>query len=352
VETFAAESKRAGSKSRILHAGHPDKEEADMSCKALRVAFALCAALAAGAVFAQSWPQKPIHIWIGFAAGGTPDIGTRIIAPKLTEALGQPVVVDNRPGAGGILAMEYVSKAPPDGYTLALGTVGTLVLAKALIPTAAYDPITSFTPIGAFAKITFMVAIRTNLPATNLKEFIALAKSRPGKLNYGSSTPGSPPHILCEMFKQQAGIDVVGITYKGSAEAVTRFLAGDVQMLADAYPSLGPLIAAGKARALLVTSSTRFKKLPDVPTAAEAGLPDYTVESWLGVVGPAGTPDAAVRRMNAELVKVMAPREMAAAMDKIGLEIFTTTPEEFAALIKRDWPKWSSAVRSAGIKPQ
>ena len=323
-----------------------------MNSKAFQFTLALCAALSAGAACAQSWPQKPVRVLIGFAPGGTPDIGMRIIAPKLTEGLGQPIIVENRPGAGGMLAMEYVAKAAPDGYTLAIGTVGTLMLAKALIPTAAFDPVTSFSPIGAFAKITFIVATSTSLPATNLKEFIALAKSQPGKLNNGTSTPGSPPHILSEMFKLQAGIDMVGITYKGSAESVTRFLGGDVQMLVDAYPSIGPLITAGKARALLVTSTTRFKKLPDVPTAAEAGLPDYSVESWLGLVGPAGTPDAAVRRINAELQKTMAPKEMADAMEKIGLDVFTNTPEQFAALIKSDWPKWNNAVRRAGIKAQ
>ena len=314
------------------------------------IALTLCA----GAVhaFAQAWPQKPVRVFIGFAPGGTPDIATRIIAPKLSENLGQPVIIENRPGAGGVIAMEFVSKAPADAYTLALGTVGTLVLAKALIPTAPFDPITSFTPIGAYAKVTFIVVTSTALPARTLKEFVALAKAQPGKFNYGSSTPGSPPHVLAEMFKLQAGIEVTGITYKGSAEAVSRFLAGDTHMMVDAYPSLGPLVASGKAAPLLVTSPTRYRKMPDVPTAKEVGLPDYTVESWLGFVAPAGTPDAPVRRFNAELVKTMAPKEMADALDKIGLEPFTNSPQEFAALIKSDWPKYNAAVKAAGIKPQ
>lgn len=301
---------------------------------------------------AQAWPQKPIRVFIGFAAAGPPDIATRIIAPKLSEGLGQTVIVENRPGAGGVIAMEHVAKSAPDGYTLALGTVGTMMLAKALIPKAGYDPLTSFVPIGTFAKTQFIVVSNPSLPARNLKEFVALAKSQPGKLNYGSSTPGSPPHILCEMFKNQAGIDIFGITYKGSADAVTNFLSGDVQMMVDSYAILGPLITANRARALLVTSSSRMKKLPDVPTAAEAGLPDFTVESWFGLVAPAGTPDAAVRRMNGELKKTMAFKEIIDAIERLGLDITTSTPEEFSATIRRDWPKWSAAVKASGAKTQ
>jgi tripartite-type tricarboxylate transporter receptor subunit TctC len=306
----------------------------------------------AGQALAQTWPQKPIRVFIGFAAAGPPDIATRIIAPKLGEGLGQPVVVENRPGAGGMIAMEHVARATPDGYTLALATVGTMILAKALIPKAAYDPLTSFVPIGTYAKTSFIVVSSPSLPARNLKEFTALAKSQPGKLNYGSSTPGSPPHILAEMFKTQAGIDVFGITYKGSADAVARFLSGDVHMMVDSYAILGPLIAANKARALLVTSSSRSKKLPDVPTAREAGLPDFAVESWFGLVAPAGTPDAAVRRMNAELVRTMASKDIIDAIERLGLDITTTTPEEFGATIRRDWPKWSAAVKASGAKTQ
>ena len=301
---------------------------------------------------AQAWPQKPIRVFIGFAAAGPPDIATRIIAPKLGEGLGQPVVVENRPGAGGMIAMEHVARATPDGYTLALATVGTMILAKALIPKAAYDPLTSFVPIGTYAKTSFIVVSSPSLPARTLKEFLGLAKSQPGKLNYGSSTPGSPPHILAEMFKTQAGVDIFGITYKGSADAVTRFLSGDVQMMVDSYAILGPLISANKARALLVTSSSRSKKLPDVPTAREAGLPDFAVESWFGLVAPTGTPDAAVRRMNAELVRTMAFKDIIAAIERLGLDITTSTPEEFSATIRRDWPKWSAAVKASGAKTQ
>jgi len=310
------------------------------------------ALLLSGGALAQTWPQKPIKVLIGFAAAGPPDVAMRIVAPKLGEALGQPVVTENRPGAGGMIAMEMVAKAAPDGYTLGLATVGTMLLAKALIPTAAYDPLTSFAPIGTFAKTTFIVVSSPSLPARTLKEFVALAKKQPGKLNYGGSTPGTPPHILAEMFKAQAGVDIFGINYKGSADAVTRFLAGDVQMVVDSYAILGPLIKSNKAIALLVTSAARSKNLPDVPTAAEVGMPDYAVESWFGLVAPAGTPAPVVRRLNAELVKTVAQKDIIDAIEKLGLETITSTPEQFAATIRTDWPKWSAAVKASGAKAQ
>ncbi|MFM9971224.1 MAG: Bug family tripartite tricarboxylate transporter substrate binding protein [Burkholderiales bacterium] len=300
---------------------------------------------------AQTWPQKPIRILIGFAAAGPPDIGTRIIAPKLGELLGQPLVIENRPGAGGVIAMEATAKAAPDGYTMGLGTVGTLFLAKALLPTAPYDP-QNFVPVGIFAKTQFIVITHPNVPANTLKEFVDLAKKQPGKFNYGASTPGSPPHMLAEMFKDQAGVDIFGITYKGSADAVQRFLAGDVQMIVDGYTVLGPLITSGKARALMVSSPQRMKKLPDVPTALEVGMPNYVIETFFSFVAPPGTPAAIPRRMNADIVKVMQEKPMIEAMDKLGLDAYASTPEELGGIIKNDWPKWNNAVKAAGIKAQ
>ncbi len=299
----------------------------------------------------QAWPQKPIHILIGFAAAGPPDIGARIIAPKLGEYLGQPLVIENRPGAGGVIAMEATAKAAPDGYTMGLGTVGTLFLAKALLPSAPYDP-QSFVPVGMFAKTQFIVVTHPSLPVNSLKEFIDLARKQPGKLNYGASTPGSPPHMLAEMFKDQAGVDIFGITYKGSADAVQRFLAGDVQMLVDGYTVLGSLITSGKGKALLVTSPQRMKKLPDVPTALEVNMPNYVIETFFSFVAPQGTPAAIARRMNAEMVKTMQDKSMIDAMDKLGLDAYVSTPKELGGVIKNDWPKWNNAVKAAGIKPQ
>ncbi len=300
---------------------------------------------------AQTWPQKPIRVLIGFATGGPPDLVTRVVAPKLGEYLGQPIVIENRPGAGGVIAMEAVANSPPDGYTLALGTVGTLFLAKALLPSAPYDPL-SFVPVGIFAKQEFILITHPNLPVNTLKEFIELAKKQPGKLNYGASTPGSPPHMLAEMFKDQAGVDIFGINYKGSADAVQRFLAGDVQMLVDGYSILGPLITSGKAKALLVTSPQRMKKLPDVPTALEVGLPNYVIETFFSLVAPPGTPTAIPRRMHAEMVKTLQDKSVLEVMDRLVMAPYVSTPEELGSVIKTDWPKWNNAVKAAGIKVQ
>ena len=305
------------------------------------------ASLTAGHAHAQAWPQKPIRVIIGFAAAGTPDIAIRVLAPKLSESLGQPVFVENRPGAGASTAMEVAAKAPADGYTLAVGTLGSLLLSKALFPKAEFDPITSFDPISTFAKVSFVVVSHSSLPARNLKEFLALAKAQPGKLNYGSSTPGSPPHILAEMFKSQAGVDIVGVTFKGSADAASAFLAGTVQMMVDALPTIGPLVSANKAIPLLVSSSERRKELPEVPTALEAGMPDYQVDSWLGLVAPAGTPDTVLRRLNNEINKAMATREVAEGMVKIGLDPTSSTIEQFRAIVKTDWPKFQAVVKAS-----
>lgn len=300
---------------------------------------------------AQTWPQKPIRILIGFATGGPPDIVTRLIAPRLGELLGQPVVIENRPGAGGVIAMELVTNAPPDGYTMALGTVGTLFLAKALLPSAPYDPL-NLVPVGIFAKQQFILITHPSVPANTLKEFVDLAKRQPGKLNYGGSTPGSPPHMLAEMFKDQAGVDIFGINYKGSADAVQRFLAGDVQMMVDGYSILGPLITSGKAKALLVTSPQRMKRLPDVPTALEVGMPNFVIETFFSFLAPPGTPAAIPRRMYSAMAQTMQDKQLIDAMDKLALDAYVSTPEELGSIVKRDWPKWNNAVKAAGIKVQ
>jgi tripartite-type tricarboxylate transporter receptor subunit TctC len=310
--------------------------------------FATCALLA-GTGWAQAWPQKNIRVIIGFAAGGTPDFAIRIVAPKLAEALGQPVIVENRPGAGASTAMEVAARSPADGYTLAVGTLGSLLFSKALFPKAQFDPITSFDPISFFAKTTFIGAVTTTLPIKSVKEFIAYAKANPGKLSYGSSTPGSPPHIVAEMFKSIAGVDLLGVTFKGSADAGAAFMAGTVQVIFDAYPTIGPLVTSGKAVPLVVTGSNRNKDVPNVPTASEAGIPEFTVESWIGLVGVAGTPEPILRRLNTEVVKIMATKQAQDGMEKIGLEPASNTIEQFRAVIKADWPKWSAAIRAAGV---
>jgi tripartite-type tricarboxylate transporter receptor subunit TctC len=312
----------------------------------LCIAAVLCAAT--GLAHAQAYPTKPIRVIIGFAAGGTPDIGLRVISPKLGENLGQPIIVENRPGAGAPTAMEVAARAAPDGYTLAVGTLGSMILGKALFPKAAFDPVGSFEPISLFSKTNFIVATSTSLAPRNLKDFVALAKAQPGKLSYSSSTPGSPPHILCEMFKMQAGVDILGVTFKGSADAANAFMGGTVQMMCDAYPTIGPLVNSGRAVPLVVTSAARRKDMPQVPTAAEAGMPDFNVESWIGLVAPAKTPAPILQRLNSEVVRTMGTKEAIDGISKIGLEPASNSIEQFRALIKGDWPKFSAVVKASG----
>jgi tripartite-type tricarboxylate transporter receptor subunit TctC len=309
---------------------------------------ALLLAASTGLAHAQAYPTKPIRTLIGFAAGGTPDIALRVITPKLGENLGQPIIVENRPGAGATTAMEVAARAAPDGYTLAVGTLGSMILGKALFPKAQFDPVTSFEPISLYSKTSFIVASSVSLAPRNLQDFVALAKSQPGKLSYGSSTPGSPPHILCEMFKTQAGVDILGVTFKGSADAASAFMGGTVQMLCDAAPTIGPLVSSGRAVPLVVTSAQRRKDMPNVPTAAEAGMPDFNVESWIGLVAPAKTPMPILQRLNAEVVKTMASKEAADGIAKIGLEPTSNSIEQFRALIKSDWPKFAAVVKASG----
>jgi len=303
---------------------------------------------AAGEALAQAWPQKPIRVVIGFAAGGPPDVALRILVPKLSENLGQPVIVENRPGAGASTAMEFAAKAAPDGYTLAVGTLGSLLMSKALFPKAEFDPITSFDPISFYAKTSFIVATSASLPAKNLKEFIAYARANPGKVSYGSSTPGSPPHIVCEMFKSSTRTDILGVTFRGSADASTAFMGGTVQMICDAGQIILPIVSSGRGLPMVVTSAERRKDMPDVPTAAEAGIPEFTLESWIGLVAPAGTPPAILQRLNAEVVNAMATPQVSGGIAKIGMEPASNTIEQFRAVVRADWPKIQKAVKASG----
>jgi tripartite-type tricarboxylate transporter receptor subunit TctC len=303
------------------------------------------------AALAQTWPAKPVRVVVGTAAGGPPDLVARAVTPRLGELLGQPVIVENRPGAGGVIAMEHLTKSAPDGYTLGLGTIGML-LAKALIPTADFDPVKSFQQIGMFTKTSFVLVANPKLPASTAGELIALARAQPGKLNYGASQVGSPPHILAEMFKTQAGVNITGINYKSSPDSVQALLSGDVQILVDALPAALPLINSGKVKPLLVVTSTRLKKLPDVPSAPESGLPEYAVDSWFSLMAPLAVPNAVIRRVNAELNRTVESKDVVATLDRIGFETVSGTPEQAAALVAKDWPRWAAAVKASGAKAQ
>lgn len=313
-------------------------------------ALVLAAALAFAGVdcAAQEFPNKPIRLVTGNAPGGGTDTLARMLAPKLSERLGQPVVVENRPGAEGVIASELVAKSAPDGYTLLVGTDGQMVLNVGLYPKLPYDPVSDFVPVTRLSSTPLMIAVHPSVPANSIKELIALAKAKPGGLFYASGAPVF--RVATEMFKAQTGTNIVQVPYKGAAPAVAALVAGDVQV---ATVSVGPLLSqlrAGKLRGLAVTSSKRVALVPDLPTLAESGLPGFEVDPWTGLFAPAATPRAIIDKLSNEMNAVLKVGEIKGAFSKRGVELGGTTPEELAALLKSDLAKWPKALRELKIR--
>jgi tripartite-type tricarboxylate transporter receptor subunit TctC len=309
----------------------------------------LCAVMTTGHAGAQ-YPTKPIRLIIPFPSGGLTDVVGRITAQKLSEGLGQPVVADNRAGAGGTIGADLAAKASPDGYTLFLGTTGTLAAAPNLQPNLPYHPEKSFAPIGQLINTPVVVVVNAAVPAKSLAELIHLAKSRPGKLNYASAGIGSSLHVAGEMFKIANGIDLHHIPYKGAGPAMADFVAGRIDVMFDGVTAYLPHIQSGKLRVLAVAGRARIAQLPSAPTTAEAGLPGYELALWNGLLAPAGTPGNIVKRLNEELVKALGTRDMIETLGKHGLEPAGGTPGQFAALILDEGAKWARTVKTAGIK--
>jgi tripartite-type tricarboxylate transporter receptor subunit TctC len=312
---------------------------------------ALVAAIVPPAVAqAPAWPTKPVRIVVPFAAGGTTDILARAIAQKLTESMGQPFIVDNRPGAAGNIGAELVAKSAPDGYTLLMGTVGTHAINAALYPKMPYDHVKDFQPVLLVAGVPNVLAVYPGVPANTVQELIAYAKANPGKLNFASSGSGTSIHLSGELFKVATGAQMQHIPYKGSAPALQDLVGGQVQLMFDNLPSALPLIKAGKLRALAVTSAARSPVLPDVPTVAESGLPGFEASSWFGLLAPAGTPAAVVAKINADGNKWLdSPnaRENLAAQGAIAAG---GTPADFAKHINVETAKWAKVVKESGAK--
>jgi len=316
-----------------------------------RIVVTAALALLPGIAFAQAYPDKPIRIIHGFAAGGGADLLLRTILPALSENLGQQVVVEYRPGAGGNLAMEAVARAAPDGYTLLMGTPG-LATNASLYASLPFDAQKDFAPISLIGSVQNVLIVNNDVPARNVQELIALAKAKPGKLNFASSGTGTSLHLAAELFKVSTGTDIVHIPYKGGAQAMTDVMGGQAEMMWNVLPSALPQIKAGKVRALAVTGRTRSEALPDVPTMQEAGVPGYTAITWNGILAPAGTPRPIIARLNAAIVKALQSPDMKAKYAAIGNDVAYDTPEEFAAFIAEETSRWSSVIRTSGIKPQ
>lgn len=302
-------------------------------------------------VSAQNYPSKQIRLIVPFPAGGSSDLFARTIASKMSQNMGQIVIVDNKPGAGGTVGIDALSKSPPDGYTIAWGTVSNISLAPVVYTALGYDPLKSIEPIGMAVSAPFLIAVNQSMPATNLKELIDIAKKTPGTLNFASVGNGSLSHFAGDQFKSLAGIDIVHVPYKGVAPAVVDLLGGQVQIMFDQLASFRlQLFQSGKLRALAVAGPTRLPQLPLVPTAAEAGLPNFGVTSWAGLIAPKGTPTDIIRRLNSELQKALGTKEMTdLAMDQ-GLKVSGGTPEQFSEVIKLEIEHWSLVVKASGFK--
>lgn len=317
---------------------------------ALAAGVALAAALPAAPASAQGYPVKPIKLVVAFSPGGPTDIVARIVAQKISPALEQQVVIDNRPGAAGTLGADIVAKSPGDGYTLLLGTISTLGLAPSTFPNLPYDPLKAFAPISLLTNNYFVIGANAASVTGTLGEFIAQAKAMPDKFNFASNGTGNITHVAGEMFNTMAGVKLVHIPYKGTAPAALDVAAGRAHIQFDLPTAFLQHIAAGKIRALALAGPKRDPRLPEVPTTAEAGLPGFVASAWFGLVATAGTPDAVIRRLNAEVLRALASSDVRDTILKLGLEPAGNTPEQFAALIAEENTKWARIVKDSGLK--
>ena len=301
---------------------------------------------------ATNFPNRPIRLIVPFPPGGGTDIVARTVSAKLTEAWGQQIIIDNRGGAGGTIGADTVAKSNPDGYTLLFGTPGALVINPLLNSKLPYDSVRDFAPVSLLALNPQLLAVHNSLPVGTVKELIALAKARPGKLNYGSVGEATPNHLAMELFKAMTGTDMVHVPYKGAAPAVTDLLGGQVQLMFNPMPPLMPHVKSGRLKALGVGGTQRSPALPDVPTVAEAGVPGYEYVTWYSIVAPAKTPQAIIGALNARLVAIMAIPEVAHRLASQGAEPRSSTPGELARFMQDDFKRLSAVIRSAGIKAE
>jgi tripartite-type tricarboxylate transporter receptor subunit TctC len=322
------------------------------SCLRAAAMLALGVALTAPFALAQPvpFPAKTVRLVVPFPAGGPLDATGRAIAQKLTEAWGQSVVVDNRPGAGGNIGADLVAKSPPDGYTVVMGALSTHAVNPSLYPSMPYDAVKDFAPITLIAVTPNVLVVNPALPVKSVRELIAYAKANPNKLSFGSGSNGSAGHLAGELFKVETGTDLVHIPYKGAAPAMQALLAGDTQLMFDNLASAMPQVKAGKLRALAVTTAKRSSLVPELPTMAEAGVPGFDIATWFGLLAPAGTPKEVIAKWNADVVKILDSPEMREKLMAQGAEPTPTTPAQFAAFIAAELPKYARIVKSSRAK--
>ena len=314
---------------------------------AIALSFSMTAAANAAA-----YPDKPIRMLVGFAAGGGTDTTARAIGQPLSEALGQQVIVDNRPGAAGNIAADITAHSVPDGYTILMGTIAALAINPSLYQKLPFDPIKDFEPISLAVSSMNVLVVHPSVAAKNVKELIALAKAQAGKLTYGSSGVGGAGHLAGVLFDQLAGTKMIHVPYKGGAPAIIALVSGEVNMVFATAETAVPQVKAGKIRALGVTTAKRSALLPDLPTIAEGGLPGYEANNWYGLLAPAKTPAAIVERLNREVVKVLNMPNVKEQLFRSGLDASPSTPKEFGAYIKSEMAKWSKVVKASGAKAE
>ena len=315
-------------------------------------AFLLAALLAApGLASAQAWPSKPVHLVVPYAPGGPVDISARLVAAKLQGALGQPVVVENKPGAGGNIGADYVAKSAPDGHTLVMGAIATHAINPALYPKLPYDPVRDFRHIALVVQVPNVLVLNNDVPARSVRELIDFSRKNPGKLDFASGSTGSTGHLAGELFKQMTGTYMVHIPYKGAAPAVVDLMAGRVHLMFDNLASALPNIKAGKVRALAVTTARRSQFVPELPTLAESGLPGFDLTTWWGIMAPAATPQPVVDRLAAETAKALSAPDLRERLAAMGSEAPTVrSPAQFSAFVANELKVYAGLVKRSGAK--
>jgi tripartite-type tricarboxylate transporter receptor subunit TctC len=323
---------------------------AQRACAVLLASFALPLLIPMPAALGQSYPMKPLRLIVPFSAGGSSDVLARAVAKQLGEQVGEPVVVENRAGAGGMIALEFVAKAPADGYTLLFGTIGTNGIGPALYKNLAFDPVKDLAPVAPLHTLPNVLLVNAAVPARTVAELIALARARPGELTFASAGSGSASHLSGVLLKSATGIDILHVPYKGGGTAMPDVLSGQVSMMIETATGALSAIRSGKVRALAVTTAQRWPLLPDVPTMIEAGVPGFEITSWTGLFVPAATPAPIVGRLNRELVKAAHDPAYRKQMVTLGVEAISSTPQEFGTFVESEVTKWGRAIRESGAR--
>jgi tripartite-type tricarboxylate transporter receptor subunit TctC len=317
---------------------------------ALATLAAISALAFAGAAFAQAWPAKPIKIIVPYPPGGTSDILARSVGQKMSEQYGQPVVVENKPGATGNIGADFVAKSPPDGYTLLLADIGSLAIAPSVVATLPFDPVKDFAPVVMVAYSPHLLVVHPSVPAKDAKELIALAKAKPDSMNFAVSGIGGANHLAGIDFAQRAGIKWTYIPYKGGSQALTDMVGGQAQVMFNGMLATYPFVKDGKLKVLAISSAKRFSAAPDIPTVAEATFPGFETGSWQGIVAPAGTPPEVVRKLHADVMAILSTPEMKDRLDKAGAEVRAMSPQQFGSFIGAEKARWAKVAKESGEK--